>query len=502
MVGRITVRTEDVFSPEEASWGWPFRAADALHVQTRPSVVRKFLLFRSGDPFDPGRLAESERNLRDQRFIKSASVRALPARGDTVDVEVVTQDTWSTEPALVLSRSGGTTTFGVSLLERNVLGTGRELELRYDEGVDRITRSFAFTDPNLLGPYWRGSVLHAENSDGREDQGGIRHPFSGLGARRSALLLYDLADRRERIYRSGEKASVYRRNHRAFQAEVGTALRTGPPRAVRLTPGLLYLHDRFSRIAARPGDVLPAGREHAYLTLRAESAANDLVKLRWVDRDARYQDFNLGTRVAGTLGISPAAFGLSRTTGLAVLEASTGLRLGAGTLLWNRLSASRRLGDRNANAILDDELRLVHRFGGRPPQTLVARLALDRGWDLDRDVQFFADGLTGLRGYTLRQYEGNKSVILNLEHRVFAGRELFQFLAPGAAVFFDAGAAAPEGAPLGLPGVHSDVGAGLRLALPRASVHDLFRLDVAWPLRPDRDGRRDLLISFSSSQAF
>src|SRR6202162_2810069 len=69
-VGSITIRALNVFSPEEAAHGWVYRAADALHIETRESVIRKFLLFREGEPYDPARLEETERNLRVLPFLK------------------------------------------------------------------------------------------------------------------------------------------------------------------------------------------------------------------------------------------------------------------------------------------------------------------------------------------------------------------------------------------------------------------------------------------------
>src|SRR5260370_1618761 len=55
--------------------GWVYRAADALHIETRESVIRKFLLFQEGDPYDPTRLEESERNLRVLPFLDRKSTR-------------------------------------------------------------------------------------------------------------------------------------------------------------------------------------------------------------------------------------------------------------------------------------------------------------------------------------------------------------------------------------------------------------------------------------------
>src|SRR6478672_4171058 len=99
-VGRITIHALNVFSPEEATRGWVYRAANALHIETRQSVIRKFLLFHEGEPFDPVRLEETERNLRVLPFLKAASVVAGPPHDGVVDVDVTTQDAWTTQPGL------------------------------------------------------------------------------------------------------------------------------------------------------------------------------------------------------------------------------------------------------------------------------------------------------------------------------------------------------------------------------------------------------------------
>src|SRR5215210_5403860 len=71
-VGTVTVRALDVYSSEEAGKGWFYRVADRLHIETRQSVVEKFLLFHAGEPYRPELLAQTERNLRGLRFLKSA----------------------------------------------------------------------------------------------------------------------------------------------------------------------------------------------------------------------------------------------------------------------------------------------------------------------------------------------------------------------------------------------------------------------------------------------
>jgi len=144
----------------------------------------------------------------------------------------------------------------------------------------------------------------------------------------------------------------------------------------------------------------------------------------------------------------------------------------------------------------------VRKFNTPLLQTLVSHLQFDEGWNLDREEQFFADGANGLRGYRLHSFEGNKRLVWNLEHRLFSGREILQLASFGAAVFFDAGTATPQGRPLSLSEVKSDIGVGLRVAISRASTNSILRIDAAYPLNPDPLGRKGWLISFSSGQVF
>ena len=120
----------------------------------------------------------------------------------------------------------------------------------------------------------------------------------------------------------------------------------------------------------------------------------------------------------------------------------------------------------------------------------------------DGEVQVEADGANGLRAYELHAFAGDRRIVLNLEDRFRFTSELLHLFVLGAAVFVDAGYAWPPGTPVRFSDLRVDAGAGLRVGLPRASRHALFRLDLAYALRPDLRGRQGWLVSFSSSQAF
>lgn len=490
-----------MFSPEEAEKGWVYRAANAVHVKTRSSVVRRFLLFREGDPYDPARLAESERNLRALPFIKFASVTAGPEHDGVVDVRVVTQDAWTTEPGASFGSKGGVTTYGFDFLERDLLGWGKQFSISYDKGTERTVRALDYQDPYLFGAYWNGNVLLAQNSDGREEMVEIGRPFYSFMAPWAVDAAVDDRIQTEKIYADGSTFSEFRQTHREARASAGIASIATETSALRWSAGFDGYTDDFAPLSGKPSPVLPDRRDFRFFDVENSFATNDFVKMNFVNRGLRYEDFDLGWQTDFKLGISPAFLGPPHDAAMAALSAARGVRFGEGFIL-ESLSFQSRFDGGIRNGQLSSTTFGVRPLGDAPHQTLVARLQLDRGWRLDRDVQFFADGLTGLRGYRAFSFEGDKRAIVNVEDRITWTKEILQIAVPGIAVFADAGDAEPPGHPLRFSTLKSDAGVGLRLGIARAPENNVFRFDAAYAFQRDPKGRRGLLFSFSSSQAF
>ncbi|HYV40925.1 MAG TPA: hypothetical protein VEO02_03945, partial [Thermoanaerobaculia bacterium] len=501
-IGRITIRSVNVFSPEEAARGWLYRAANAIHFETRESVIRKFLLFREGDPYDSTRLEETERNLRALPFLKAASVLPGSKHDGLVDVEVTTQDAWTTQPGISYGKKGGVTTYSFSFEEKDLLGTGRSAQVLYGKDVDRINRFVAYKDPYFFGPYWNADFLYSANSDGTEEAVRIGRPFFSFVSPWAADLLLTHLLQDDKVFENGEESARFRQSHRELHVRYGRAIMASDERARRLTAGFELLKDEFEHAPNRPADLLPDNRNFRYLFLQYEDVSNDFIKLNYVNRDSRMEDFNLGRSFAATIAVSPSALGLERTTEFVQVQGEEGWRLSQSSFLQAHVAFHTRLDDGVQNAILSATVSYVRKFNTPLLQTLVSHLQFDEGWNLDRGTQFFADGANGLRGYRLHSFEGDKRLVWNLEHRLFTGREVLQLASFGAAVFFDAGAATRLGQPLKLSEFKSDVGVGLRIAISRASTNSILRVDAAYPLNPDPLGRKGWLISFSSGQVF
>jgi hypothetical protein len=504
-IGTIRVRALDVFSPEEASRGWLYRTANAVRFNTREAVIRKFLLFREGDTYDPIRLDETERNLRALPFLKSASVTAGPEHDGVVDVEVVTQDAWTTEPGISFGKKGGVTTYGFDLKEKDFLGTGRSLAIAYDKGTERTDRSFEYTDPYFLAPYVLGDFIYANNSDGEEERAAIGRPFASFTSPWAANAVFDHLTLNARIFANGDTLSRYHQRHTEGDGEFSWAVAASDVRAQRVSVRFHSFEDRFALLPTSPSPLLPDDRLFRFVTVGYNDVQNDFLKRNYVNRAERFEDFNLGRVFSAEAGVSPAALGSDFTTWMLRLSVGEGWRLGTQTFVLTSLSYQTRYDDHRhfENEIFSGNAFFVHEFtSALPRQTFVSRLVFDRGWGLDRDVQFFADGDNGLRGYRLYAFEGDKRVIWNAEQRLFLGREILQLFTLGAAAFFDTGAATPQGQPLRPADFKTDVGVGIRVGITRAATNSILRFDIAYALNRDAKGRRGLLVSFSSGQGF
>jgi hypothetical protein len=493
LVGTITVNAVPVFNHEEASHGSFYRYANFLHVQTRESLLQRFLLFRTGDRFDAAKLEETERNLRLFDFLTSASVTAGPPHDGLVDVAIVTQDAWTTDVNGDYSNDGGKSAYDFDITQKDLFGSGSELELHLGTSVERRSNTIEFLHPALFGPYWNLDTLYSKNSDGNEEKIQVDRPLFSYSTPWTASFLFDHTLRNSRYFQNAEVAARFRQEHRQFMLSRSTVVRADRNGSASIVGALDIQDDVFARLPGRPTDVIPDARHFRFFEAGYESTGFRFMKLDYVDRDLREQDFNLGRVTTVRIGFSPA-----HATWRLRAGQSIGLRFSDRSFLLTQLSATTR-SPRDRNTIVSADLRTVTRFLTRYPQAFVARAHLDVGSHLDRDVQFLADGQNGLRAYPDFAFEGTRRFIINAEHRIFLGRELLQLFGPSLAFFVDSGQAVDHA--LRWSGMKTDAGIGLRIGLARFESA-MVRVDFAWALNSSPLNRPGHVISISTVHAF
>ncbi|HEX9161027.1 MAG TPA: BamA/TamA family outer membrane protein, partial [Thermoanaerobaculia bacterium] len=477
-----------------------YRAADRLHIETHASIVRKFLLFHEGDVYVPERLQETERNLRAQHYLKSATVTALAPHDGVVDVLVTTQDAWSIAPETQAGSKGGTSTYGAAISESNLLGLGKEVEVSWDKQVDRTRLAVDYQDPMVLDGYWNTRLTYGRTSDGNDQRIQLRRPFYSFSTPWATELSFIGFLRDDRLYEQGLTAERFGHEMRRAIASWGWAIDPSDRVANRVVTGLRFTRDRFSLREALDTFTLPRDRDYHYLFARFDHAENNFVKLNFINKDIRFEDFNLGRQYTAEAAVSPRVAGAPVNSAFGCLTYADGTGSGDSAFMLRSASVESRFDGGLQNTIASGALYAVKREGEEHPSTFVGRVVFNNAWRLDRENQFFADGVTGLRGYRIHSFAGTRSLIINAEQRFYLGRELLQLYSPGVVAFADAGNATSGSFP-DLLRLKADVGVGIRIGLPR-TPKNLFRLDLGYALNRDPHGKRGFLISFSSGQAF
>lgn len=484
-IGQVTMRGLPIFDPNASGEDKTlYRLSDKWHIDTRDSVIEAQLLFQPGDLYLRRKLDETERNLRDLRFIREPEIRVLGYHDGLVDLEVITHDVWTTNPGISFGRSGGENSAGISVEELNFLGRGKQLQFDYNNDVDRSSYTVTWRDPAIWGSRWKSDVSLRDSDDGDGMLVEIERPFYSLDTRWSTGGLYAQDDTIEHVYRLGEQVAGFEQAKQLGEIQFGWSrgLLNGWTR--RITAGLRHEEAVFDFAPDETApSVLPEARDLAYPFLRLEGVQDDFEIARNLDQIARTEDRHFGMRYSLEFGWADPAFGSDRSAALLRAEASRGLRLrnDQSLFLFGSLSGRVEAGSA-ADGLLAGGLRFYRGTG--PRSLFFAGLGAEIGHNLDADQEVSIGGDSGLRGYPLRYQTGSGRALLTLEQRYFTNYSLWKVADIGGAVFLDVGRSWGESAfgPTENQGLLKDIGIGLRLGNTRSALGNVLHIDLAYPL--------------------
>jgi hypothetical protein len=491
VVSDIEIRVEDVFEEDgQTPEHWPYRLGNQLHIETKEDVIRRELLFRAGEPLDPEALAQTERNLRALPFIREVRIETLPHddNGGT-RVLVVVSDSWSTKPQGKVTKVGNEWLWGLGISEENLLGRGKQLAAGYDVNLDREETYVFYRDPRLLSSRVALTALGSSASDGHYASLAATRPFYSLDTLWSVHSGAEDYDRLDPLYEDGEEVAELRHLRTAFELSGARAVHRGASSALRL-----HLVYQFT------DDVVAEDRRRfGILQFGLSSVSHSFRKLTHVNRFERTEDVNLGNEVLALAGFStPALGGEPGTSYFWTLSERRGVPLNEQGFLYGLASWQARHRDGGLqNSIARFRLNWVQKISLR--RVLLAKADFLYGTNLDPEVQLRLGAESGLRGYPVRQFNGNRSLLLGAEARWFFADDVLRLVSIGAAAYIESGFAWPEGQPVALHDLHSDVGVSLLLGANRVSASKPgLRLDLAYALNPVEGGSRWLLSAGST----
>ncbi len=472
VIDSVIILTESIFAPAEARTNFLFRVANALHVTTRPSVVRHELLFRAGEPYDSAQVAETLRNLRNRGLFRT--VRIDTARvGDRVNMLVQTADGWTTELILNGRSTAGTFTWAVGLQERNFLGTGGQVGVVYRNEPDYTALTVAAGMDRVRGTRLGVGGFYRDLSDGRIIGWNVGVPFRAFSDRRAIAFHGRAALDSVLQFRDGVIGQRYLRRLFRQSVEAAIAPRADPRGYFRLGVAAQLKREEFL-LDGVPGLGVPDTVTGAFAAF-AEFAAARFKVVTYYNGFAREEDLDLSTRLSFAAWLAPRAFGYARTGIGPSVAVQTGVGFGKNFV---RLLA-RANGLFTAAGLDSGQVRVRLTVASQviPKSATVFHLEAGAQHGVAPGFEFDLGHGRGPRVFEPHAFTGNRTVWGSLEQRAFLIDEVLNLFGIGFAAFVDFGGAWFDDQS---PRVGGNVGAGLRIGATRATDQSIGRFDLAY----------------------
>ena len=483
VIGEIRIDTRNIFDlsdPHES--GIAYRAANALHAKTRPELIRRSLLFKSGDRVSVRLIEETERLIRATSTVYDVTIRPSRYGEGVVDLDVVTRDTWTLQPGLKLRHEGGKTSGAVNIKETNLAGTGTTLGFERSSTVDRNGTSFELGHDHLFDGWTAASLERSRFNDGSSESLSLARPFYALDTRWAATASETKFNRLDSLYSAGDIVAKYRHRQEAVEFSGGVSRGLVDGWVQRYSAGLSYQSDTY---LLEPGEAappsVPPDATRAAPFLRYEVIEDDYLPVMDRERIRRPEYFAMGLHSQVQLGRALSVLGSTDQPWLLNASLSKGFRLPAG----QQLLASGAYTNQYGSTIGD-----VRTFSANMrwfvPQSGSYLLYLSASTDLVRSPniadELLLGGDSGLRGYPLRYQRGTHRQLFSVEERYYTDWYPLRLFRVGFAVYYDVGRAWDS--QLGNPnnGWLNDVGIGLRVLSARSSFGNILHVDLAFPV--------------------
>ncbi len=456
-----------------------YRWANRIHIDTKTHVIKDQLLFNEGDIVNTSVVEESERILRDRKYVSDAAIRLINRCSDEVDLEVVTREVWTLTPEISFKITGGTMKSKFAIRDSNIMGSGQSLQLGFKNDAERNSYDIHYRNPAVARSRYTIRTHAISSSDGHDYLFGFSLPFYALDSERSWGGSLQSLEQVLSQYKDGHTITDVK--HKKAFAEVFWGLSNGVIDDIsqRFTVGVRFERDEYSPTGSHPSPAnFPADESYTYPFFRYELTEVDYATAYNINQIYRTEDLHVGKHLEMEVGYAPGTdsrflFEGSYTDAL-IHDSKILLQLHSGWKgQWNPDTS-----DFYDTAV---DLGLNYHRGQTASRSLFIALNGVVSRNLNPARQIILGGDNGLRGYDSYFQAGERSVNVNVEQRLFTRYHLFQLVRVGFAGFLDAGKVYNSNSING-DSFHSAVGFGLRLAPSKSESSGIVHMDLAWPL--------------------
>ncbi len=456
-----------------------YRWANRIHINTKPYVIKDQLLFDQGDVVDADVISESERVLREKKYVSDATIRVTRRCDEAVDLEIVTREVWTLTPEISLKNTGGNFQSKFAISDSNILGSGQALQVGFKNDVERNSYDIHYRNPAVARTRYTIRTHAVSSSDGHDYVFGFGLPFYALDTERSWGGSVQQLEEVLSQYQDGHTITDVRHDRSFAEGYWGWSNGLVHDFTQRFTLGLRYDRNEYSPTTEHsPPAAFPADEDYTYPFFRYELMENDYATAYNINQIYRTEDLHVGKHLEMEVGYAPGAdsrlFFEGSYSDALIHESKMLLQLHSGWKgQWNPDTSD------FYDTVMD--VGLDYHRGQTDSRSLFIGLSGVYSRNLNPARQVILGGDNGLRGYDSFFQAGERSVSINIEQRLFTQYHLFQLARVGFAGFIDAGKVFNSNSIDG-DGFHSAVGVGLRLAPSKSESAGIIHMDLAWPI--------------------
>ena len=441
------------------------------NTRTETRVIQREVLFVPGDTLSVSIIEETERNLRALLFLGDVSVRVEKQDG-FADIHICVTDLYARAITPLLSGELDELSYGAVGLDYNFLGRGQIVEVTAEHDAVTGNRGRAFyREPRLGGSRVRLDLDGEIASEGHRALLRFARPFYQLSEYWSAGATAFSEASITRLYSGQTLAEKYTVNERGGSASVSRSFGDG----FKIRPGF------FVSLVDRRADP-ESGYAYAPNDRRRVLASAGLTlwrpryeKVRFVRQLGRVEDMQTGSWADVRAGISAEAIGSDRDYRFMTVDLNPRFKPGQHAYLLTRFTLRSRFSEGRAwNVFGSAEGKLLAKV--RNVHAVALRVRYDGLGRTEDATQYLLGPARGLRGYSLRRFDGSRRFLFNAEVRPTLVQKRDFTLA--GALFVDGGSAWTPGKTNRV--LAMSAGAGGRVGMNRVYNSPVLRADVAY----------------------
>ncbi|MCP4723434.1 MAG: hypothetical protein GY863_00285 [bacterium] len=487
----LNVRVLDVFDSTETFYKYRIsRLINLLNIKTTKNLIEKELLFASDSTVTESRIMESENNLRSLGIFQWVEINEDDEKKNGRNIDVIVKDNLTIESTLAVSRQGNRNRYSIGMADKNLFGRGFTLDLYKSNMQNRnFTRMF-FKNPRSFGSRFESSFDYLNYNTAELYAAGVNKYFFSKETKWDMGLNFLKFRGKQNFYFSRDNYTEIDNQIRAFMFKYGRYF--GDRTRYRLGIDINYKNEFW--INDFKGNMREEWNSRS-LIINFGGIKRELGTGMFIDYSDVEEDIHTGFLYNIGMGIDLDPVEAAKKRNILTLRTIYSKSFSSAENLFFEISHQRIIQGRKdfLNIFNSRFAAFTTRF---PHHTIGMRVEYNQVTSPRPYSQVYLGENSGLRGYSLLQFLGNRSLLINLEDRFFSDLKVF-FLRVGATAFFDAGKVWEGGGSFDKADWHSSAGFGLRLGIPKMS-RGIIRIDFAYNM----DENRFTTVSFSNGSYF